>query len=79
MKGKINQITKNKSPKIRTKKKNIIPTRIVKNRTIKPRPREIELKVMYSKSFLKSRPRGLRVISRFQGANNVFKSKGIEK
>lgn len=60
-------------------KKNKTPTQIVKNLTIKPRPREIKLKAIYSKSFFKSRPRGLRVISLFQGANKVFKSKGIEK
>lgn len=79
IKGRNNQIMKNINPKITTNKKNKIPTQIVKNLTKKPMPREIKLKVKYSKSFLKSRPRGFLVISLFQGANKVFKSKGIEK
>ena len=79
IKGRSNQTIKNKAPKIIIAMKNKIPTQIVKNLTKKPMPREIKLKVKYSKSFLKSRPRGFLVISLFQGANKVFKSKGIEK
>ncbi len=79
IKGRNNQITKNINPKITTNKKNKIPTQIVKNLIKKPIPREIKLKLKYSKSFLKSKPRGFLVISLFQGANKVFKSNGTEK
>ena len=79
MKGKNNQMTKNKNPKIRTKKKNTIPATIVNNLTKKPMARETALKEKYSRNSPKSNPRGLRVMSLFQGANKVFKSKGIEK
>lgn len=79
MKGNNSQITKNKNPKIITPNKNKIPTTIVIILTKKPIPREIALKEIYSKNFPISKPRGFRVMSRFQGASNVFKSKGIEK
>ncbi len=46
---------------------------------LKPIVREIKLKEIYSKSFLRSRPLGFLVMSLFQGANKVLKSKGIEK
>jgi hypothetical protein len=79
IKGKNNQKIKNKPPKITTTKKNKIPTKMVRNLTLNPMLRETKLKEIYSKSFCKSKPRGRLVISLFQGANRVLKSKGIEK
>jgi len=73
------QNTKNIAPAIAVRKKEIIPTQIVTNRTKNPNPREIILKAKYSKSFLKSNPLGFRVISLLQGAKRVLKSKGMEK
>ena len=76
--GRISQIIKAKKPKTITLIKQIKPIIIVNNLIINPRPREIKLKAKTSRSFLISRPRGLRVISLFQGETKVFKSKGIE-
>jgi hypothetical protein len=67
------------APAIAVKRIKIIPTQTVINRTKKPNPREIALNAKYSKSFLKSSPLGLRVISLLQGAKSVLNNKGTEK
>jgi len=76
--GNINQIINIIAPIIIVPKIEINPIIIANNLILKPKIREIKLKLSVSKKFLMENPRPYLVTSRRQGENRVLKSKEIE-